>query len=67
MPIQYLLEFPKFCNSIPTIDTVEIAKKNSGSKNFATGSIAWSGSLSFNNYNNNISKITSNVLNNFIK
>jgi len=42
-------------------------KKNSGSKNFATGSIAWSGSLSFNNYNNNISKITSNILNNFSK
>ena len=42
-------------------------KKKSGSKNFSTGSIAWSGSLSHNNYNNNISKITSNVLNNFIK
>ena len=42
-------------------------KKNSGSKNFSTGSIAWSGSLSHNNYNNNISKITLNVLNDFIK
>ena len=42
-------------------------QKKSGSKNFSTGSIAWSGSLSFNNYDNNISKITSNVLNNFIK
>ena len=26
VPIQYLLEFPKFCNTIPTMDTVEIAK-----------------------------------------
>lgn len=42
-------------------------KKKCGAKIFSTGSIAWSGSLSHNNYQNNISKITSNILNNFIK
>jgi len=42
-------------------------KKKSGSKNFSTGSIAWSGSLSHNDYNNNISRITYNVLKNFSK
>jgi len=29
---------------------------------FSTGSIAWSGSLSYNNYTNNVSRITENVL-----
>jgi N,N-dimethylformamidase len=32
---------------------------------FATGSIAWCGSLSHNNYNNNVSRITANVLQRF--
>ena len=47
-------------------DLVYFKKKN-GSKVFSTGSIAWSGSLSHNNYQNNISKITSNIIKNFIK
>ena len=46
-------------------DLVYFKKKN-GAKVFSTGSIAWSGSLSHNNYKNNISKITSNILDNFI-
>lgn len=33
---------------------------------FATSSIAWSGSLSHNNYENNVSRITKNVLDRFI-
>ena len=32
---------------------------------FATSSIAWCGSLSFNNYTNNVSRITENVLRRF--
>ena len=32
---------------------------------FSTGSIAWSGSLSYNNYSNNVSRITENVLRRF--
>jgi N,N-dimethylformamidase len=32
---------------------------------FSVGSIAWSGSLSWNNYDNNVSRITLNVLNRF--
>jgi len=32
---------------------------------FSTGSIAWSGALSHNNYDNNVSRITANVLRNF--
>jgi N,N-dimethylformamidase len=32
---------------------------------FSTGSIAWCGSLSYNNYTNNVSKITENVLRRF--
>ena len=34
---------------------------------FSTGSIAWSGALSHNNYCNNISQITENVLRRFIQ
>jgi N,N-dimethylformamidase len=33
---------------------------------FATGSIAWSGSLSYDNYTNNVSRITENVLRRFV-
>jgi N,N-dimethylformamidase len=33
---------------------------------FSTGSISWCGSLSHNNYNNDVSKITNNVLNRFV-
>ena len=32
---------------------------------FSTGSIAWAGSLSYNNYTNNVSRITENVLRRF--
>lgn len=34
---------------------------------FATSSISWLGSLSWNDYDNNVSKMTKNVLNQFIK
>ena len=32
---------------------------------FSTGSIAWSAGLSYNNYDNNVSRITANVLRKF--
>ena len=32
---------------------------------FSVGSIAWCGSLSYNNYENNVSRITDNVLRRF--
>ncbi|HEY4161646.1 MAG TPA: N,N-dimethylformamidase beta subunit family domain-containing protein, partial [Dongiaceae bacterium] len=38
----------------------------SGGAIFATGSIAWCGSLSHNNYDNNVSRITWNVLRRFL-
>jgi N,N-dimethylformamidase len=38
----------------------------SGGAVFATGSIAWCGSLSHNNYDNNVSRITANVLRRFL-
>ena len=34
---------------------------------FSVGSIAWAGSMAWNNYKNNISKITKNVLDRFLK
>jgi N,N-dimethylformamidase len=38
----------------------------SGGALFATSSIAWCGSLSHNNYDNNVSQITRNVLKRFM-
>ena len=52
-------------NPLVKADIVYFQRK-SGAKIFSTGSIAWAGSLSHNHYNNNISKITFNILNNFI-
>jgi N,N-dimethylformamidase len=39
----------------------------SGGALFCTSSIAWCGSLSYNNYDNNISRITANVLDRFLR
>ncbi len=39
---------------------------SAGGAVFSTGSIAWAGSLSHNNYDNNVSKITTNVLDRFL-
>ena len=34
---------------------------------FAPGSLSWCGSLSYNNYNNNVSKILENAIRGFLK
>ena len=46
-------------------DMVYFERAGGGSV-FSVGSIAWVGSLSHNDYNNNVSRITSNVLRSFI-
>lgn len=43
------------------------AETASGGAIFGVGSIAWCGSLSHNNYENNVSRITENVLRRFLK
>jgi N,N-dimethylformamidase len=45
-------------------DLVYFTTPNDGGV-FSTGSIAWCGSLSHNNYDNNVSRITENVLRRF--
>jgi len=52
-------------NSLVRAD-VTFFETPSGGAVFSTGSIAWSGALSHNNYKNNISQITKNVLCRFI-
>ncbi len=47
-------------------DMVFFETANNGAV-FSTGSIAWAGSLSHNNYNNNVSRITDNVLRRFLR
>ncbi len=47
-------------------DMVYFETPNNGAV-FSTGSITWCGSLSHNHYNNNVSRITENVLRQFIK
>jgi N,N-dimethylformamidase len=51
-------------NPLVYADIAYVEYPNGGAV-FSTGSIAWSGSLSFNNYQNNVSRITENVLRRF--
>ena len=52
-------------NELVRADMVFYETPNGGAV-WSTGSIAWSGSLSHNNYDNNVSRITNNVLNRFV-
>ena len=47
-------------------DMVYYQTQNGGAV-FSVGSINWLGSLSHNNYENNVSRITENVLREFVK
>ena len=51
-------------NSLVRADMVFLEYPNGGAV-FSTSSIAWCGSLSFNNYTNNVSRITENVVRRF--
>jgi N,N-dimethylformamidase len=51
-------------NPLVRADMVYLEYPNGGGV-FSTSSIAWCGSLSFNNYQNNVSRITENVLRRF--
>jgi N,N-dimethylformamidase len=52
-------------NSRVRADMVYFEYPNNGAV-FSVGSIAWCGSLSYNNYDNNVSRITDNVLRRFV-
>ena len=51
-------------NSMVKGDMAYFEGENGGAV-FSVGSISWSGSLYYNNYDNNVSKITENVLKKF--
>ena len=51
-------------NTLVHADLAYLEYPNGGGV-FSTGSIAWCGSLSYNNYTNNVSRITENVLRRF--
>jgi N,N-dimethylformamidase len=53
-------------NPLVRADMVYFECPNSGAV-FSTGSIAWCGSLSYNNYDNNVSRVTDNVLRRFVE
>ncbi len=53
-------------NALARADMVYFTVAGGGAV-FATGSIAWAGSLAHNQYNNNVAKITGNVLKEFMK
>ena len=70
----YILVPEEVTSTFPNIDgtqnsrvRAEIAffETPNGGAVFSTGSIAWAGSLSHNGYNNNVSRITENVLRRF--
>ena len=53
-------------NPMVRADMIYYKTPNDGAL-FAPGSLAWCGSLSHDNYNNNVSKLTENVLRGFLK
>ena len=53
-------------NALARADMVFFTMPNGGSV-FSVGSIAWAGSLSHNQYQNNVSRITDNVLRRFLR
>ena len=53
-------------NPLVTADMVFFEYPNGGAV-FSVGSISWFGSLSYNDYDNNVSRITDNVLSTFAR
>jgi N,N-dimethylformamidase beta subunit-like protein len=52
-------------NPLVRADLAYLKYRNGGAV-FSTGSISWSGVLSYNNYSNNVSRVTENVLRRFV-
>jgi len=50
----------------PVFGEMTLFETASGGAVFSTGSIAWAGSLSYNNYDNNIARVSGNVLRRFL-
>jgi N,N-dimethylformamidase len=65
---EIFINAPGLCNGESDLVRADMVffETPSGGAVFATSSIAWSGSLSHNNYQNNVSRITSNVLKRFL-
>ena len=70
----YDFAVPSFTDLVPKLNEEELDpiradivffETPGGGAVFSVGSIAWSGSLSWNNYDNNIERITRNVLKRF--
>ena len=53
-------------NPMVRADMIYYKTPNDGAL-FAPGSLSWCGSLSHNNYNNNVSRITENAIRGFLK
>lgn len=51
---------------VPRAAEVALTAAPSGAGVFAAGSVTWAGSLSHNNYANNVSQITQNVMRQFL-
>lgn len=68
VPEEILVNAPGLCNGESDLVRADLVffETPSGGAVFATSSIAWAGSLSHNNYQNNVSRITSNVLKRFL-
>ena len=65
---EIFINAPGLCNGESDLVRADMVffETPSGGAVFATSSIAWAGSLSHNNYQNNVSRITSNVLKRFL-
>ena len=65
---EIFINAPGLCNGESDLVRADMVffETPSGGAVFATSSIAWAGSLSHNNYQNNVSRITGNVLKRFL-
>ncbi len=68
VPEELLANAPGMCGGESDLVRADMTfyETPEGGAVFSTGSIAWSGSLSHNNYENNVSRIMSNVLKRFL-
>ena len=65
---EILINYPAITGSSSPLVRADMVfyETPAGGAVFSTSSIAWAGSLSHNNYDNNVSRITGNVLTRFL-
>jgi N,N-dimethylformamidase len=64
---ELLINYVNQAELTPVYGEIVFFETPAGGAVFSTGSIAWAGSLSHNGYDNNVARITANVLRRFLE